>query len=77
MQPVLQVQIAALGQYTYCPRRCALMYLENLMEVNEHTVAGTVLHQTVDEPAAESRGSIVSPARKGGSGLKLQFLPII
>jgi len=58
MQPVLQVQIAALGQYAYCPRRCALMYLENLMEANEHTVAGTILHQTVDEPAAESRGSI-------------------
>jgi len=54
-KPSPQIQIAALGQFSYCPRRCALMYLENLMVHNEHTVGGTVLHQSVDIPTSDKR----------------------
>ena len=54
----IQVPIASLGQYSFCPRRCALMYVENLMFQNSHTVEGTILHQHVDDGADYSRSQV-------------------
>ena len=50
-EPVL---ISALNQYVFCPRRCALMHGEGIWRDNEHTVAGTLLHDRADAPGYES-----------------------
>lgn len=42
--------LSAINQYSYCPRRCALIHLESEFEENRHTVAGTNRHITVDRP---------------------------
>jgi CRISPR-associated exonuclease Cas4 len=50
-EPVL---ISALNQYVFCPRRCALMHVEGIWRDNEHTLAGTLLHDRADEPGYET-----------------------
>lgn len=50
-EPVL---ISALNQYVFCPRRCALMHIEGIWRDNEHTVAGTLLHDRADAPGYET-----------------------
>jgi CRISPR-associated exonuclease Cas4 len=50
-EPVL---ISALNQYVFCPRRCALMHIEGIWRDNEHTVAGTLLHDRADSPGYET-----------------------
>ncbi|MEP7336192.1 MAG: CRISPR-associated protein Cas4 [Acidobacteriota bacterium] len=50
-EPVL---ISALNQYVFCPRRCALMHVEGIWRDNEHTVAGTLLHDRADAPGYET-----------------------
>lgn len=42
------VNLSALNQYGYCPRRCGLIYLEGEFEQNLHTVRGTTEHERVD-----------------------------
>ena len=44
------VTIAALNQYVFCPRRCALMFIEGVWSDNEHTAIGSLLHEHADEP---------------------------
>ncbi|QLH51854.1 MAG: CRISPR-associated protein Cas4 [Candidatus Accumulibacter cognatus] len=45
------VNVSALNQYAYCPRRCALIYLENEFEENRHTASGNAEHARVDRVA--------------------------
>lgn len=52
------IPIAALNQYIFCPRRCALMYIEGIWRDNEHTVLGTLLHDHADKPGYENIGRI-------------------
>lgn len=44
------IVIAALNQYVFCPRRCALMFVEGIWSDNEHTALGTLLHDHADLP---------------------------
>lgn len=49
--PALEpINISALAQYAYCPRRCALILLEQDWSDNEYTLRGTRAHETVDVP---------------------------
>ena len=50
--------LSAVGQYVYCPRRFALLYVEQQWEDNRFTVEGTLLHEKPDSGIKESRGSI-------------------
>lgn len=43
------INVSALNQYTYCPRRCGLIYLENEFSDNIHTARGNVEHERVDQ----------------------------
>ncbi len=43
------INVSALNQYTYCPRRCGLIYLENEFADNIHTARGNVEHERVDQ----------------------------
>jgi CRISPR-associated exonuclease Cas4 len=46
----LLVPVAAIEHYAYCPRQCALMYIEHIYRDNVYTVRGSLLHERVDEP---------------------------
>ncbi len=49
-QPQEPLPLSALAQYTYCPRRAALILLEGEWEDNEFTLRGTRAHENVDIP---------------------------
>lgn len=54
MLEVEPITIAALNQYVFCPRRCALMFVEGIWADNEHTALGTLLHDRTDLPGYET-----------------------
>lgn len=54
-EPVL---ISALNEYVFCPRRCALKYVEGYWADNEHTAAGTLLHDHADAPGYETDAGV-------------------
>lgn len=45
------VNLSALNQYAYCPRRCGLIYLEGEFAQNIHTARGNAEHERVDQAA--------------------------
>jgi len=53
------VPISAVEHYSYCPRQCALIHVEQVFEENEFTVRGKLAHERVDRaddtPCAGSR----------------------
>ena len=42
--------ISALQHFSYCPRQCALMHVEQVFEENLHTMRGQAVHRLVDTP---------------------------
>ncbi len=61
------INISALNQYGYCPRRCGLIYLEGEFEDNIHTARGHAEHERVDRVAHEA----------GREGSRVEFaLPV-
>jgi CRISPR-associated exonuclease Cas4 len=45
------INVSALNQYAYCPRRCGLIYLEGEFSDNIHTQRGNAEHARVDHAA--------------------------
>lgn len=45
-----QIPISALNHYAYCPRRCALIHVEQTFTENLYTMRGRDLHERTDEP---------------------------
>ena len=43
------IALSALNQYAYCPRRCALIFMDCELEDNLHTQQGTAEHERVDQ----------------------------
>jgi CRISPR-associated exonuclease Cas4 len=55
-EPV-EVLLSALEHYSYCPRQCALIHVEQTYDENLYTIKGTLAHERVDSGAgAASRG---------------------
>ena len=50
--------LSAVSQYVHCPRRCALIHLEQVWFENVVTAEGRVLHDKVDSGKRESRGDL-------------------
>lgn len=50
--------LSAVSQYVHCPRRCALIHLEQVWSENANTAEGRVLHKKVDSGSNESRGDL-------------------
>jgi len=50
--------LSAVSQYVHCPRRFALIFLEQIWGDNVFTAEGTVLHEKVDGGKSESRGNV-------------------
>lgn len=50
MDDVERIHISSLNQYAYCPRRCALIYVEQYFKENLYTMRGNDLHERTDKP---------------------------
>ena len=44
------IMISALEHYSYCPRQCALIHVEQTFEENIYTMRGRDLHERTDKP---------------------------
>lgn len=44
----VEVLISAIEHYSYCPRQCALIHVEQTFEENVYTVRGKLAHERVD-----------------------------
>jgi len=47
------IMISALEHYSYCPRQCALIHVEQTFDENLYTLRGRAVHERVDEPVVE------------------------
>ncbi|GAB4405847.1 MAG: CRISPR-associated protein Cas4 [Rhodoferax sp.] len=54
MQPLDPVPLSALQHWTYCPRQCGLIHLEQVFDDNVHTLRGQAVHAKVDQPGVET-----------------------
>jgi CRISPR-associated exonuclease Cas4 len=52
------VMISALEHYSYCPRQCALIHLDQIFEENIYTLRGRIIHERVDEGDSSVEDSI-------------------
>jgi CRISPR-associated exonuclease Cas4 len=52
------IPISALQHWSYCPRQCALIHVEQVFADNVHTARGHAVHKLVDEPGAERSGTV-------------------
>ncbi|MFD5728934.1 CRISPR-associated protein Cas4 [Streptomyces sp. NPDC058368] len=53
-----QVSLSSLEHYAYCPRQAGLILLEQTWTDDAATIRGTLLHQRVDTPGNQARGTI-------------------
>lgn len=52
--------LSYLSQFGYCPRRCALLLLEQVWIENEYTAAGRMEHERVHTARIERRGNLIT-----------------
>ncbi len=58
-EPTLpDVPISAIEHFSYCPRQCALIHVEQTFEENVYTVRGRLAHQRVDSGETENRPDV-------------------
>ena len=48
------VPLSAIEHFSYCPRQCALIHVEQTFDENLYTIRGRLLHEVVDEGAADT-----------------------
>ena len=49
------IPLSAFQHWSYCPRQCALIHLEQAFAENVHTLRGQAVHHMVDTPGFETR----------------------
>lgn len=54
----LDVPISAIEHFSYCPRQCALIHIEQTFEENVYTIRGQLAHQRVDGGGSENRPGV-------------------
>lgn len=52
------VMISALEHYSYCPRQCALIHVEQVFDENLYTLRGRRVHERADEPDSSLEDSV-------------------
>ncbi|MCY3918423.1 MAG: CRISPR-associated protein Cas4 [Chloroflexi bacterium] len=57
-QGSLTVPISAIEHFSYCPRQCALIHVEQTFDENVFTVRGRISHERVDGGETENRPGI-------------------
>lgn len=58
MEPADPIPLSALQHYSYCPRQCALIHVEQAFAENVHTMRGNAVHERVDEPGFEEKSNV-------------------
>jgi len=58
MEVLAPVALSALQHWSYCPRQCALIHVEQVFTEDVHTARGRAVHSTVDHPGAERVGTV-------------------
>lgn len=48
------IMLSALQHWSYCPRQCALIHLEQAFDENVHTMRGNAVHERVDTAGFET-----------------------
>jgi CRISPR-associated exonuclease Cas4 len=48
MDDLEPIMVSALNHYLYCPRRCALVHVEQIWDENLYTMRGRATHENVD-----------------------------
>ena len=48
------IMISALNHYLYCPRRCALIHIEQIWDENIYTMRGVAVHENVHEESSHT-----------------------
>lgn len=48
------IMLSALQHWSYCPRQCALIHLEQAFDENVHTMRGNAMHERVDTAGFET-----------------------
>ena len=54
----MDVMLSALQHYAFCPRRCALIYLEQDWEENGLTAQGRLMHETAHSASSRMRDGV-------------------
>lgn len=52
------IMLSALEHYSYCPRQCALIHVEQSFDENLFTLRGRAVHEQVDEPEGMVEGGV-------------------
>jgi CRISPR-associated exonuclease Cas4 len=52
------IMLSALQHYSFCPRQCALIYIEQVWAENRLTAEGRLLHERVHEQEGETRAGV-------------------
>ncbi|HVB21701.1 MAG TPA: CRISPR-associated protein Cas4 [Ktedonobacteraceae bacterium] len=52
------VMISALEHYSYCPRQCALIHIEQTFDENIYTLRGNMAHERVDQAIARNEDDV-------------------
>jgi CRISPR-associated exonuclease Cas4 len=52
------IMLSALNHYIYCPRRCALVHIEQAWSENVFTAEGRIMHDKADSNKHEARGNV-------------------
>lgn len=52
------IQLSALQHFVFCPRQCALSYIEQIWEENLFTAEGGIMHDNVHEEQFEMRDGV-------------------
>lgn len=55
----IEVLISAIEHFSYCPRQCTLIHVEQSYSENIHTVRGTLAHERVDSGERTARAGVV------------------
>jgi len=50
---MIEIHIAALEHFAYCPRQCALMYIDKAYQDNLYTIRGQLVHERVHTRSRE------------------------
>lgn len=57
-EPGDAIAISALQHYSYCPRQCALIHVEQAWDENVYTLRGQAVHEQVDTPESRAEGAV-------------------
>lgn len=57
-EDIAPIAISALQHWSYCPRQCALIHVEQVFSENLFTSRGRAVHALVDQPGVERDGTV-------------------